>query len=227
MPHTPAPIDDLSVHNANILEPAYSGADAHLVRKLILVEQERKMFDLIDQGGRANISSVLSPSMEDFEFSTDPNIFVDPLVLQIPPHEYARTRREQLHRSSRNTGSRRAVQGTMTDDGFHPVDEKKLNQARYFEDPVPALPLASTTTAAGPVSAASPLVRNGKSLLRQRPLLVIIRHGKTEHNKLGLLTGWDDAALATEGRKEARYAGKLLRRHGVKVSHPCSAVLLI
>ena len=32
------------------------------------------------------------------------------------------------------------------------------------------------------------------------PLLVIIRHGKTEHNKLGLFTGWEDAPLAMEGR---------------------------
>ena len=31
------------------------------------------------------------------------------------------------------------------------------------------------------------------------PLLVIIRHGKTEHNKLGLFTGWEDAPLAMEG----------------------------
>ena len=33
------------------------------------------------------------------------------------------------------------------------------------------------------------------------PLLVIIRHGKTEHNKLGLFTGWEDAPLAMEGKK--------------------------
>jgi 2,3-bisphosphoglycerate-dependent phosphoglycerate mutase len=31
---------------------------------------------------------------------------------------------------------------------------------------------------------------------------VIIRHGKTEHNKLGLFTGWEDAPLAVEGRNE-------------------------
>jgi 2,3-bisphosphoglycerate-dependent phosphoglycerate mutase len=49
------------------------------------------------------------------------------------------------------------------------------------------------------------------------PLLVIIRHGKTEHNKLGLFTGWEDAPLAEEGRKEARDAGKLLQRHGIQV----------
>lgn len=51
----------------------------------------------------------------------------------------------------------------------------------------------------------------------QRPLLVIIRHGKTEHNQLGLFTGWEDALLAPEGRQEALNAGRLLRKHGVMV----------
>lgn len=50
----------------------------------------------------------------------------------------------------------------------------------------------------------------------EQPLLVIIRHGKTEHNQLGLFTGWEDALLATEGRDEAIHAGKLLRRHGIE-----------
>lgn len=44
--------------------------------------------------------------------------------------------------------------------------------------------------------------------------IVMIRHGKTEHNKLGLFTGWQDPPLAPEGIDEAREAGKLLRRFG-------------
>lgn len=50
----------------------------------------------------------------------------------------------------------------------------------------------------------------------ERPVLVIIRHGKTEHNKLGLFTGWEDAPLAEEGAREAINAGKLLKAHGVE-----------
>lgn len=46
--------------------------------------------------------------------------------------------------------------------------------------------------------------------------LVIIRHGKTEFNKLGLFTGWDDAPLADEGRVEAHKAGRLLLKHGLR-----------
>lgn len=50
----------------------------------------------------------------------------------------------------------------------------------------------------------------------KQPLLVIIRHGKTEHNKLGLFTGWEDVQLASEGRQEAVKAGKLLKKHGIE-----------
>jgi bisphosphoglycerate-dependent phosphoglycerate mutase len=53
-------------------------------------------------------------------------------------------------------------------------------------------------------------------VLREGPILCIIRHGKTEHNKLGLFTGWEDATLAPEGRVEAREAGKLLKMHGIE-----------
>ena len=47
------------------------------------------------------------------------------------------------------------------------------------------------------------------------PIIVIMRHGKTEHNKLGLFTGWEDVNLALEGRQEAINAGKLLQQHGI------------
>ncbi len=49
------------------------------------------------------------------------------------------------------------------------------------------------------------------------PIIVIIRHGKTEYNKLGVFTGWEDAPLANEGRIEARNSGKLLKRHGIEI----------
>jgi 2,3-bisphosphoglycerate-dependent phosphoglycerate mutase len=54
----------------------------------------------------------------------------------------------------------------------------------------------------------------GSVPIRRDAVVVLIRHGKTQHNKLGLFTGWEDAPLADEGREEARNAGKLLRAHG-------------
>lgn len=50
--------------------------------------------------------------------------------------------------------------------------------------------------------------------IRTDAVLVIIRHGKTDHNKLGLFTGWEDAPLAQDGVDEAREAGRLLKFHG-------------
>jgi 2,3-bisphosphoglycerate-dependent phosphoglycerate mutase len=46
--------------------------------------------------------------------------------------------------------------------------------------------------------------------------IVMIRHGRTEYNKLGIFTGWEDAPLAKEGRSEARAAGKVLKLHGIE-----------
>ena len=48
------------------------------------------------------------------------------------------------------------------------------------------------------------------------PIIVLVRHGKTENNKLGLFTGWEDAGLSPEGRKEASAGGQLLRAHGIQ-----------
>ena len=62
----------------------------------------------------------------------------------------------------------------------------------------------------------SNVISKSESSLLKRPLLVIIRHGKTEHNKLGLFTGWEDAPLAPEGIMEAKNAGKLLKSHNIE-----------
>ena len=55
-----------------------------------------------------------------------------------------------------------------------------------------------------------------QSIERGKQHLVIIRHGKTEHNKLGLFTGWEDVSLAPEGRIEATRAGQLLKESGIE-----------
>jgi len=64
-------------------------------------------------------------------------------------------------------------------------------------------------------SASTPAaICSAPAIAQRTPMVVIIRHGKTEHNKLGLFTGWEDASLAPEGRKEATEAGQLLAAHG-------------
>lgn len=41
--------------------------------------------------------------------------------------------------------------------------------------------------------------------------LFLVRHGKSEWNKLGQWTGWTDVSLAEEGHIEARRAGEVLK----------------
>ena len=66
-------------------------------------------------------------------------------------------------------------------------------------------------------SASKAATTAAKAKQEHDPIIVIIRHGKTEYNKLGVFTGWEDAPLANEGRIEARNAGKLLKRHGIEL----------
>lgn len=44
--------------------------------------------------------------------------------------------------------------------------------------------------------------------------IVMIRHGVTEYNKLGIFSGWQDIPLSTEGVEEAKQSGRLLKKYG-------------
>ena len=246
------------------------GSDANLIKKLIMLEQERKLLTLVHEqqqlqqaqqrtGVRAPVvDSLLSSSTPTTAalycsyddaactatISSSMDIYVDPKIVhsnfpdnfsapvagvggtldaQVLPNN------EQVLPNNEFTACSRAI------------DAVKLNQAHYFADAPPTTAcVATSATATSTVTSTAVIDTDNATLssssvplnyalspqeaadidtlLLQRPLLVIIRHGKTEHNKLGLFTGWEDAALAAEGRNEARYAGKLLRRHGIEVS---------
>jgi 2,3-bisphosphoglycerate-dependent phosphoglycerate mutase len=47
-------------------------------------------------------------------------------------------------------------------------------------------------------------------------VLVLLRHGQSEWNKLNLFTGWRDPDLTERGLIEARWAGRLLRTQGIR-----------
>jgi len=83
-------------------------------------------------------------------------------------------------------------------------DEEELIAPLYTanEPCVTAMPAAMAVPGLGPVP------------VKREALIVMIRHGKTENNKLGLFTGWDDVPLANDGVVEAKEAGKLLKLHG-------------
>lgn len=83
-------------------------------------------------------------------------------------------------------------------------DEEELVASIFESNPcVTAIPAGELVPGIGPVP-----------VKRDSSLIVMIRHGKTENNKLGLFTGWDDVPLATDGVEEAKDAGKLLKLHG-------------
>ena len=89
------------------------------------------------------------------------------------------------------------------DDGIDGEDIKPFVNLISSNQPcIKSIPSESLIPGVGPVP------------IRQDAVIVIIRHGKTEHNKLGLFTGWEDAPLAKEGVEEARQAGRLLKLHG-------------
>jgi len=96
---------------------------------------------------------------------------------------------------------------------FHKTNS---NVAEESEDEEPAVvaPLISNSPCITSVPSATLVPGLGSVPIRRDAVIVIIRHGKTEHNKLGLFTGWEDAPLAKDGIEEAREAGRLLKMHG-------------
>ncbi len=49
--------------------------------------------------------------------------------------------------------------------------------------------------------------------------VILIRHGQSEWNKLGLFTGWTDVALSDQGRQEAMEAGELLKNYPLTLAY--------
>ena len=88
----------------------------------------------------------------------------------------------------------------------------KSSMQRYGMVPRPA-PVAPTDGGATEPTPSAPIVTVTDPPWR-RQHVVIIRHGKTENNKLGLFTGWEDVGLAPEGRAEASEAGRMMARAG-------------
>jgi 2,3-bisphosphoglycerate-dependent phosphoglycerate mutase len=56
-------------------------------------------------------------------------------------------------------------------------------------------------------------------------VLVLVRHGESEWNKLNLFTGWRDPGLSDRGVLEARKAGHLIKAQGVKFDVAFTSVL--
>jgi 2,3-bisphosphoglycerate-dependent phosphoglycerate mutase len=57
-------------------------------------------------------------------------------------------------------------------------------------------------------------------------LLVLVRHGESEWNKLNLFTGWRDVDLSETGIEEARRAGRLLKQAGISFDIAFTSALI-
>jgi 2,3-bisphosphoglycerate-dependent phosphoglycerate mutase len=57
-------------------------------------------------------------------------------------------------------------------------------------------------------------------------VLVLVRHGESEWNKLNLFTGWKDVGLSQKGIDEARTAGRLLKAEGLRFDVGFTSALL-
>ena len=56
-------------------------------------------------------------------------------------------------------------------------------------------------------------------------VLVLVRHGESEWNKLNLFTGWRDPDLSEKGVMEARQAGRLIKAQGLRFDVAFTSVL--
>lgn len=221
---------------------AMHAPQSNLIKSLSKLETERKLVELASQQHPAG-SSVASSSnsaastqgRKHFDDASCADIFIDTEVL----NHCARTEADQ-----RQGGQSSGPQPNLfrTAQGLE-LDLNKLNQIHFFADAAQAAGqkeselLQSTlgvcfvrSKTAGNLlfqeesramdqilsqQRVSSSLRDSRDPLLQKPLLVIIRHGKTEHNQLGLFTGWEDAMLADEGRGEAINAGRVLKEHQV------------
>ena len=49
--------------------------------------------------------------------------------------------------------------------------------------------------------------------------LILVRHGKSQWNKLGKWTGWTDIGLVEEGLEEAKRAGEAIKDFRIDIVH--------
>ena len=98
-------------------------------------------------------------------------------------------------------------------------EERQMTENNSAADGGGVAEAAVAETAAAVATAAPskmPIIKKYKKTQLDGPFIVFIRHGKTEYNKLGIFTGWDDAPLAAEGRAGATRAGRILKMHGIE-----------
>ena len=68
-------------------------------------------------------------------------------------------------------------------------------------------------------------LRQGEEVPAMKNVLVLVRHGESEWNRLNMFTGWQDVDLTEEGMAEAHRAGAMLKAEGAHVDLAFTSLL--
>ena len=87
-----------------------------------------------------------------------------------------------------------------------------------------------SSTSKGAVRAASKRgagmsLGQGEEVPAMKNVLVLVRHGESEWNRLNMFTGWQDVDLTEEGMAEAHRAGAMLKAEGAHVDLAFTSLL--
>src|SRR6188472_4454590 len=69
------------------------------------------------------------------------------------------------------------------------------------------------------------LPRQGEEVPAMKNVLVLVRHGESEWNRLNMFTGWQDVDLTEEGVAEAHRAGAMLKAEGAHLDMAFTSLL--
>jgi bisphosphoglycerate-dependent phosphoglycerate mutase len=204
-----------STGDNNVISPS-------LIKSLTKLENERRLFDLVDDKSKDAIeyhkrSHSMATLSQHNDLSSYADIFIDREILNLQAFTTIPANLNSLHGIEEGVDhlDHKEEQMKLAKTADPSCRYDQLNYIHYFREKTDTAQ-GSFAVAAAVVKAAAAKPKPDLQPVLARPLLVIIRHGKTEHNQLGLFTGWEDALLAEEGRDEAIQAGKLLRKHGIE-----------
>ena len=68
-------------------------------------------------------------------------------------------------------------------------------------------------------------LRQGEEAPAMKNVLVLVRHGESEWNRLNMFTGWQDVDLTEEGVAEAHRAGAMLKAEGAHIDLAFTSLL--
>ncbi len=68
-------------------------------------------------------------------------------------------------------------------------------------------------------------LRQGEEVPAMKNVLVLVRHGESEWNRLNMFTGWQDVDLTEEGVAEAHRAGAMLKAEGAHLDLAFTSLL--